>query len=323
MELLEQLRSIPLQFAVFTFEISPIEEMILPAYPATTLRGGLGYSLKNRTCLKDEKTCKNECENKQRCIFSNLYESKSGETVDGSYIPYMRPYIIRTGFIKKRKYFSQDSFKFELILFGDAIQHYPFFISAMVRFGQKGIGVNQSPFSLKKVTSHTPFFENVIFDGVRLCSKPFINKFNHIDSSMFSIKANEISLTFLSPLRMQFERKYIEKADFVHIVDNLLKRTQSLLYHHHNKHMISFNTDDILDKAFEIQTAGQTMERTHLNRFSTRQKSDVHLDGLLGNITFTGKHLTELLPLLYLGQFLHLGKQTAFGLGQYKISIVD
>jgi len=42
------------------------------------------------------------------------------------------------------------------------------------------------------------------------------------------------------------------------------------------------------------------------------------MGGFLGEITFEGE-LTEFLPFLKLGEYLHIGKGTVYGLGKYEI----
>jgi CRISPR/Cas system endoribonuclease Cas6 (RAMP superfamily) len=45
----------------------------------------------------------------------------------------------------------------------------------------------------------------------------------------------------------------------------------------------------------------------------------MQLGGLLGRLTLSGDRLSDLWPLLWLGQHTHLGKGTSFGLGRYRL----
>jgi len=45
------------------------------------------------------------------------------------------------------------------------------------------------------------------------------------------------------------------------------------------------------------------------------------LGGLLGNFEVQGK-FRELLPYLYLGEIIHVGKSTSFGFGKYQMQII-
>ena len=48
----------------------------------------------------------------------------------------------------------------------------------------------------------------------------------------------------------------------------------------------------------------------------------MNLIGVKGKIRFIG-NISLFLPLLYIGQFTHLGKHTTFGMGQYKLKIIQ
>jgi CRISPR/Cas system endoribonuclease Cas6 (RAMP superfamily) len=47
------------------------------------------------------------------------------------------------------------------------------------------------------------------------------------------------------------------------------------------------------------------------------------MGGVTGSFALSGDGLENLYPLLALGQWLHAGKNTSFGLGQYRMSVRD
>ncbi|MGI6344384.1 MAG: CRISPR system precrRNA processing endoribonuclease RAMP protein Cas6 [Bacillota bacterium] len=57
-----------------------------------------------------------------------------------------------------------------------------------------------------------------------------------------------------------------------------------------------------------------------LERYSSRQKQQLRLGGLVGQFVLTGSALRILLPLLVWSELTHLGKNTVFGLGQVKLA---
>lgn len=52
-------------------------------------------------------------------------------------------------------------------------------------------------------------------------------------------------------------------------------------------------------------------------RYTSRQNQEMNLGGVVGR-WYLKQVPAELLPFIYLGQWLHLGKETAFGLGKYQ-----
>ena len=55
-------------------------------------------------------------------------------------------------------------------------------------------------------------------------------------------------------------------------------------------------------------------------RYSQRQQQEMQLGGLLGNVQLQGD-LAPFVELLYLGQWLHVGKNATMGLGGYRLMV--
>jgi hypothetical protein len=79
-----------------------------------------------------------------------------------------------------------------------------------------------------------------------------------------------------------------------------------------------------LDAARQCTLDTQGMQWHDISRYSNTQQQHLPLGGLLGQAVLTGpdQALQTLLPLLRLGEQLHLGKETVFGLGQYQMRLI-
>jgi hypothetical protein len=53
-------------------------------------------------------------------------------------------------------------------------------------------------------------------------------------------------------------------------------------------------------------------------RFSSRQQREMTLGGVVGEWKLSGE-LGELMPWFWLGQWLHVGKETTMGMGRYSL----
>jgi CRISPR-associated endoribonuclease Cas6 len=78
------------------------------------------------------------------------------------------------------------------------------------------------------------------------------------------------------------------------------------------------NVPDALDAS-----AAAIMMQTHLrwrdaSRYSATQQQATPLGGLVGNLVFTGD-MRAFWPILHAAQWLHIGKETVFGLGGYAV----
>lgn len=54
-------------------------------------------------------------------------------------------------------------------------------------------------------------------------------------------------------------------------------------------------------------------------RYSSRQKTQMKMGGLLGSIRLPGEQIEPFWPVIQLGQWVHAGKGSVMGLGKYRI----
>ena len=69
----------------------------------------------------------------------------------------------------------------------------------------------------------------------------------------------------------------------------------------------------------QVQVETVQLRWVEWTRYSSRQRTTMQLGGLLGTLQLNGPGLAPLWPLIALGQWLHLGKNTSFGLGRYRL----
>ena len=112
---------------------------------------------------------------------------------------------------------------------------------------------------------------------------------------------------------------YVEDAErihFVSILEILLGRIETLSVFHCAGQSVP--NEQLLIAARQVQVTDKQMTFHYLERYSNRQQRKLPLHGLLGRLTFAGD-LSPFLPLLQIGEYLHVGAGTAFGLGQYRL----
>ena len=79
-----------------------------------------------------------------------------------------------------------------------------------------------------------------------------------------------------------------------------------------------FDFPTLCDAADAVQIDASALRGFTVQRYSSRQQRNTPLDGLLGVLRLHG-NLSAFEPLLHLGQWLHVGKETVFGLGRYTL----
>ena len=97
---------------------------------------------------------------------------------------------------------------------------------------------------------------------------------------------------------------------------NLLRRISLLSYFHCNHRIDDTEFKDLIQRARNIKTVKRALYWHDWERYSNRQDTRMKMGGFMGEITYEGK-LKEFWPYIKLGEYMHVGKGSGFGLGRY------
>jgi len=290
------------------FSLNLEKETILSSFLGSTLRGGFGSVFRRIVCITKETYCKN-CILKDKCVYSYLFESP-GENTRYTYIPH--PFVIESPFFIER---PVHSLCFNLILFGNAIDYLPYFIYTFEELGNIGIGKDRQKYKIKEVTSKG----SLVYDGETkiLQNSPAPIMGDEIEAEIDSYKnsVHQLTLDFITPVRIKEKGRFTDRLDFAILFKNLTRRISLLSKYHCGE---EWNAGEKVPS--DIKTKASNLFWRDLERYSSRQGMRMKLGGVMGEITFEG-NLSPYLPLLRLGEYTHIGKATAFGLGKYEIKL--
>jgi len=76
--------------------------------------------------------------------------------------------------------------------------------------------------------------------------------------------------------------------------------------------------DIVQHNAADVAIAQNNLRWYDFERYSNRQHTAMKLGGLIGTISYSG-NIGQYMQLIQLGEYLHVGKNTTFGLGKYMI----
>lgn len=310
-------------FSLFRFYLSPIEALYLPGYLGSILRGGLGIALKRMSCVERNKNC-DDCILKEKCAYACLFESPRSTEAEvsreASYDPH--PFIIEPPLEVKQVYLPQDELLFHLILIGKGISYLPYFILAFEELGRFGIGKMRGKYLLERVESvrNCDSPGEMIYDSQsktlrgEFQSKDFAKMLKEVEA----LNPQQVSLLFLTPTRIKHQGRFTTKINFEILLRNLLRRL-SWLSELYCGEKWDIDYDGLLSVARDkVHTTYSSLNWYDWERYSRRQNARLKMGGFVGEITFEGE-LAEFLPFIKLGEYLHIGKGTAYGLGKYKI----
>lgn len=310
-----------IRFSSFLFNLQAEDKILLPPYKGSTFRGGFGHAFKKVVCAVREKDC-DECLLKGRCIYSYVFETPphEGAEILRKYDKAPHPFVIEPPLETKGAYNPGDTLAFNLILIGKAIDYLPYFIYTFEELGRIGIGKGKGRYALKEVSCEG----KSIYDSVNRQLKTFPS--NNSPLSPLKLKGDEkgvtpnsklITLNFLTPTRIIVNGDLVVDLEFHHLIRSLIRRISILSYFHDGKRL-ELDFKGMIQRAQDVIVKERDTHWHDWERYSARQDARMKMGGILGSVTFSGA-LSEFMPYLLLGEHLHVGKGTSFGLGRYEI----
>lgn len=313
-----------MDIAVFRFCFIASEEIRLPPYKGSAFRGGFGAVFKRTVCMNPEKDCKS-CLLKFRCYYSYIFETPndtSAAFVKTTHFPH--PYVLEPPLDNGGGYTQGERFTANLVLVGRAIPLLPYFVFVMEKLAENGIGKGKGRFSLEKVESLSHPSETsgkVIFEqrGRHIDEDIKVVEFPSFGDEPRSAAINSLTLEFLTPTRITSKNRLTppERFDFLTLMKNLLRRIHLLGFHCDSGFEIDHRP--LLSQAEEVETHTNGLRWHDWERYSARQDARMKLGGFKGKISFRGP-IAPFMPFIKLGEYVHVGKDTSFGLGKYKIT---
>ena len=312
------------RFARYRFSYTVQEPLTMPQYKSNLFRGRFGYILRGITCVRDTRSCKQQCQSPGECIYSKCFETP---VPDDS--PFLRgqpfaphPFVLEPPRTGKRDYTPGETFACTLILIGEAINLLPWLVYTFHEIGKRRIGIrgHYGQCQLEKVESlpaqedrlpqtiYTAETETLTDEGRILRLTDVMEDAPHA--------AEAIELEFLTPTSIKVSGQWTRNLTFEHLIRNLLRRIRFLSYFHCGE-------DLDVDAPALIEAARSVKHQFHfrwvrIERRSGRTERIIPMDGFMGRVRFEGE-LEPFLPFIFLGEYLHIGHHTTFGHGQYRL----
>jgi hypothetical protein len=323
-----------LRIAKHRFTLEAVERLGLPRYKGSTLRGGFGAVFKRTVCFeKRVKSCA-DCLLKANCPYAYVFETPVPEDAQvlSSYSKAPHPFVIEPPLDTKTVYEPGESLDFGLVLVGRAINYLPYFIVVFRELGRVGLGRGRGKYRLREVAAVQPLdgVEETIYLAANemVCERDLSVGWEEIEVQGSNVQRetsnvkretseDRVTVNFLTPTRMKHKGKYVERPEFHVLVRNILRRVSSLYYFHCGER---WETDyrGIIEAAKGVRLAEVGTGWVDWERYSRRQRQRMNLGGLMGQATYEGE-IGPFLPLLVLGELVHVGKGTVFGNGWYEL----
>ncbi len=311
--------------AHYVIEIVAREELLLPEYKGSMLRGAFGHTLRRLCCAQRQETCK-ECLVRENCPYFYVFETAPGQDAEvlrkNESVP--RPFVLEPPLTRRTRFEKGESLFFNLILIGRAISLLPYFIVTLRELGDWGIGTGQGKYHLAGIRARHPLSgeEAVVYQGDGLV--------RNVDRSLgfgeLSVvpapTGTTLTVNFLTMTRLKHQGHLIDIPEFEAVIHNILRRLSAMAYFHCGERL-RLDFKGLTEDASRVRLVDHDTRWVDWERFSSRQQVKMKMGGIVGTAAYLAPeegYYSRFWPWLKLGEMLHIGKNTVFGLGKIRIS---
>lgn len=255
-----------------------------PFFMGSMLRGVIGNALKQVVCINPAYRC-DGCFAASECLYHRFYELENVSP----------PFRLGISLQPKTLHFS-------IYLFEAVVHSLPYVLSAVKKaFEELGVGKEQTRLRVEKITVGN----EILYNGTSFAP------LGQVAPSTLEIDSfcQDVLLDFDMPMRIK-ENNSIARSDVqLHtLINNIHGRYRQL-------------------KGLEPQKLGyrvhgeivrSTMKFVETQRYSNRQRTRMNMGGLKGVLHIKGLDKQSYVY-LKIGEIIGVGKQTAFGLGSYRL----
>lgn len=306
------------RYQKLNFFLEAIDTLGLPDYKGSTFRGGFGNAFRRVVCALKRKDCM-DCLLKSRCVYAYIFETSPPETTEvmgmNKYEKVPHPFVIEPPEEKQRIYEPGEKLSFSLLLIGRAVDYLPYFIYTFEELGKTGLGKGRGKYRLLSVTDHEkPVYS---FEDKTLRTPP-VSELILPDAFSFGSGQQAVTLRFLTPARIVYQRELVSELAFHILMRSLLRRLCLLYYFHCESREPLWDHKHMIAEAEKVVIKDDSLQWHDWERYSARQGVRMKLGGVLGDITYMDVP-DAFMPVLMAGELFHVGKGTSFGLGKFQI----
>lgn len=294
-----------------------LEAARLPRFLGSTLRGAFGHIFRRCVCSARRPTC-GGCILGDSCPYRYVFETPvpAGAPMMRLYPAAPHPFVIEPPWSHPLAMAAGEDLIFAITLIGRGCDYLPYFVLAFQELGQVGLGPARARFQVEEIIDLAPDRAGAVLyrQGAEHLAPPA--RFTP-DLTPPVAGAAQCRLLFLSPARLKYCGTLAADIPFHVLVRNLLRRLSALaLFHCGSPLTLDFR--GLVQRAQAVTTVVSSLQWDEYERISGRQRARLALGGVVGEVIYAGP-VADVLPLLRLGEWVHVGKATSFGFGRYEL----
>lgn len=309
----------PLWFVRHRITIVPRSPLVLPLMTrGSVLRGAFGITLRRLVCHDLTLACR-ACPLEATCPYPQTFEPRppAGAERLSALQDVARPFVFDPPTDEQAEFAPGTPVTFGLVTVGRASRLVPYFVSAFRNLADEGLGPRRAPFDLAEVAAldargtPTALYQSTS-PLVRLAA-PTLRAADLVRPS--DAERTRVTLRFVTPLELKDQGAPVHRPELGAIVRRLRDRANMLSTFFADA-PLALDFRGLSALADGVRLLDDRTRPVHVSRRSSRTGQRHDVGGLLGEATYEGSGIATLMPLLRLGEAIHVGKHAAFGNGR-------
>lgn len=309
-----------LQTLELTFQLQATTTGKMEKNSSSIFRGMLGKLLKERACIVFG-PCES-CKYVTQCTYGRLFHPLS-KYVAPQYEKVMKylspPFVIEAPSFPSGIWKKGETKSVKLKLFGHFAKKDLYeIIDLFYDIGKYGIGKERISFSIKTIWKETDGKKAIVATEQNINFDLLLMEERCWGQASVIEEGSETYLIQLeTPLRIQKNSVIQKDLDAALFFQNIIRRVNYLtdLY---GRLTEPFPLNTLPEYLSQIEMREKNISWGDFHRYSSRSQTEMNLGGIIGSFELHGK-LNILLPFLLCGSYSHIGKQSVFGLGKYRV----
>lgn len=288
-------------------------------HAGTVLRGAFGLALHQALCPDMTLACA-ACPARAHCAYPAVFDPGARGlpiAIKRLHDP-PRPFVLRPADSSDQGPLPERPWELDLVIAGSANAHAPILLATLSRFASNGLGRARVPLTLEALTA------------LNASGAPLATRAPAWSSSLIApgdllrpgdLEARRIRVHFVTPTSLRERGRPIQTPTFGLLIRRLRGRIGALatLY---GPHPIDDDLPELFARGDAVSCVRAETRWSCTSRRSTRTGHHHELDGFLGTAEFTGD-LKPFMPLLRLGELLHVGRHATFGHGRILVDVLE
>jgi len=313
-----------LEIVRLLFHLEALQPLIFPREnKGNVLRGAFGTVFKQICCGTACTRCALS-PMREHCAYAAIFEPSPPVSSDrlSNLQDIPRPFVFRAPADGKNRYEQGEIFEFELLLFGHARDCLAYFVVAFRELAERGFGISRGRCRLKSVLAmNAEGGRDEIYSCETQCVRPAPVAMYASSIMNKSSRAARIEIDYVSPTEITYRGAAVRSPDFHHLIKRLRDRVNAIAWFYRGT-LLGIDYAEFGRRAEAVQTVESRVEWADRERFSTRTRQRHPIGGFTGRVVYAGD-LAEYIPLLRLGEFVHVGKHAVWGNGRFQVRLIE